>query len=188
VSGFDQAVLAKLSTSCRTPQQWLHFRDAVGCSSPMMVSVYQRDRAVNSCLAHVPRPMEQALRHCRACGQCGQVDALTLCGKVRVRHYSARMYMIERIPHAAARTCPPQSLLQPVAVHASTFPRCADAVTMVQARNYPIQRTPRRVHTTQRRTPRRWIGSTRDWSPIGTVYLNPIKQEVRVSPIALPMR
>jgi transposase InsO family protein len=40
----------------------------------------------------------------------------------------------------------------------------------------------------QRRTPRRWTGSTRNWSPVGAVYLNPIKQEVRVSPIASPMR
>jgi putative transposase len=40
----------------------------------------------------------------------------------------------------------------------------------------------------QRRTPRRWTGSTRNWSPVGAVYLNPIKQEVRVSPIASPIR
>ena len=40
----------------------------------------------------------------------------------------------------------------------------------------------------RRRTPRRWTGSTRDWSPVGAVYLNPIKQEVHVSPISSPMR
>jgi putative transposase len=40
----------------------------------------------------------------------------------------------------------------------------------------------------QRRTPRRWTGSTRDWSPVEAVYLNPIKQEVRVSPISSPLR
>jgi putative transposase len=40
----------------------------------------------------------------------------------------------------------------------------------------------------QQRTPRRWTGSTRNWSPVGAVYLNPIKQEVRVSPISSPMR
>ena len=40
----------------------------------------------------------------------------------------------------------------------------------------------------QRRTPRRWTGSTRNWSPVGAVYLNPIKQEVRISPIASPIR
>lgn len=38
------------------------------------------------------------------------------------------------------------------------------------------------------RTPRRWTGDTRNWSPVGPVYLNPIKQEVRVSPIASPVR
>lgn len=40
----------------------------------------------------------------------------------------------------------------------------------------------------RRRTPRRWTGETRNWSPVGAVYLNPIKQEVRVSPIASPVR
>ena len=39
-----------------------------------------------------------------------------------------------------------------------------------------------------RHTPRRWSGSTRDWSPIESVYLNPIKQEVRVTPISSPIR
>lgn len=37
------------------------------------------------------------------------------------------------------------------------------------------------------RTPRRWTGPTRDWSPIGDVYLNPVKQEVRIQPIATPV-
>lgn len=36
----------------------------------------------------------------------------------------------------------------------------------------------------RRRTPRRWTRNTRNWSPVGAVYLNPIKQEVRVTPIA----
>ena len=30
----------------------------------------------------------------------------------------------------------------------------------------------------KKRTPRRWTGSTRDWAPIGAVYLNPAKHEV----------
>ena len=37
------------------------------------------------------------------------------------------------------------------------------------------------------RTPRRWSRSTRNWSPIGAVYLNPVKQENRVQPIATPV-
>lgn len=45
------------------------------------------------------------------------------------------------------------------------------------------------VYTAARgRTPTRWTGNTRNWSPVGAVYLNPIKQEVRVSPIASPVR
>jgi putative transposase len=40
----------------------------------------------------------------------------------------------------------------------------------------------------QQRTPRRWTRSTRNWSPVGAVYLNPVKQEVRVAPIASPAR
>jgi transposase InsO family protein len=45
------------------------------------------------------------------------------------------------------------------------------------------------VYTAARcRTPRRWSGETRNWSPIGAVYLNPVKQEVRVHPIASPLR
>lgn len=37
------------------------------------------------------------------------------------------------------------------------------------------------------RTPQRWSGPTRDWSPIGAVYLNPVKQEARIQPIATPV-
>ena len=45
------------------------------------------------------------------------------------------------------------------------------------------------VYTAARqRTPRRWTRSTRNWSPVGAVYLNPVKQEVRVAPIASPVR
>jgi len=40
----------------------------------------------------------------------------------------------------------------------------------------------------RQRTPRRWTRSTRNWSPVGAVYLNPVKQEVRVAPIASPVR
>jgi len=36
-------------------------------------------------------------------------------------------------------------------------------------------------------TPRRWSRSTRTWSPIGAVYLNPVKQEARIQPIATPV-
>lgn len=45
------------------------------------------------------------------------------------------------------------------------------------------------VYTAARgRMPSRWTGNTRNWSPVGAVYLNPIKQEVRTSPIASPVR
>jgi transposase InsO family protein len=45
------------------------------------------------------------------------------------------------------------------------------------------------VYTEARcRKPRRWTGKTRNWSPVGAVYLNPIKQEVRINPIASPVR
>ena len=41
------------------------------------------------------------------------------------------------------------------------------------------------VYTTaKRRTPRRWSRHTRNWQPIGAVYLNPIKHEVRTPPLA----
>jgi transposase InsO family protein len=53
----------------------------------------------------------------------------------------------------------------------------------------PILAKRHEVYTrAQRRAPRRWTSTTRDWSPIGAVYLNPIKQEVRVAPIASPVR
>lgn len=39
----------------------------------------------------------------------------------------------------------------------------------------------------KKRTPRRWTGPTRNWTPVGPVYLNPVKQEVRVHPIAMPV-
>jgi putative transposase len=38
----------------------------------------------------------------------------------------------------------------------------------------------------RRRTPRRWSGPTRNWTPIGAVYLNPVKQETHVTPLASP--
>jgi putative transposase len=38
-----------------------------------------------------------------------------------------------------------------------------------------------------KRTPRRWTGPTRNWSPIGAVYLNPVKQEARIQPLATPV-
>lgn len=34
------------------------------------------------------------------------------------------------------------------------------------------------------RTPRRWTGHTRNWTPIGAVYLNPVKQEIHIPTIA----
>lgn len=39
----------------------------------------------------------------------------------------------------------------------------------------------------QARTPQRWSRSTRNWSPIGAVYLNPVKQEIRTLPLATPV-
>ncbi len=39
----------------------------------------------------------------------------------------------------------------------------------------------------RRRNPRRWSGSTRTWSPVGPVYLNPEKVTERVEPMALPL-
>ncbi len=39
----------------------------------------------------------------------------------------------------------------------------------------------------KKRCPRRWSGATRDWSPIGAVYLNPIKHTVQVAPMATPV-
>ncbi len=37
------------------------------------------------------------------------------------------------------------------------------------------------------RTPRRWTGPTRNWTPVGAVFLNPAKHEVRIQPIATPV-
>jgi len=37
------------------------------------------------------------------------------------------------------------------------------------------------------RAPRRWTGNTRNWTPVGDVFLNPIKREVRVPPLATPV-
>ena len=39
----------------------------------------------------------------------------------------------------------------------------------------------------KKRTPQRWTGPTRNWSPIGAVYLNPVKQEERIQPLATPV-
>jgi putative transposase len=65
--------------------------------------------------------------------------------------------------------------------------RHTERSTLAQER--PILSTRHDVYAAaQRRTPRRWTGSTRNWSHVGAVYLNPIKQEVRVSPIASPIR
>jgi transposase-like protein len=56
-------------------------------------------------------------------------------------------------------------------------------------RERPVLEQRHDVYTAaQRRNPRRWTGSTRNWSPVGAVYLNPIKQEVRIHPIASPIR
>lgn len=40
----------------------------------------------------------------------------------------------------------------------------------------------------QRKTPSRWSGPTRDWSPVGPVFLNPVRQEVRTPPLAVAIR
>jgi putative transposase len=56
-------------------------------------------------------------------------------------------------------------------------------------RERPLLANRHEVYTqAQRRTPRRWSRRTRNWTPVGAVYLNPIKQEVRVAPIASPVR
>jgi transposase InsO family protein len=39
----------------------------------------------------------------------------------------------------------------------------------------------------RKRTPRRWTGETRNWAPVGAVYLNPVKHEVHIAPIATPI-
>lgn len=38
----------------------------------------------------------------------------------------------------------------------------------------------------KKRAPRRWTGPIRNWTPVGAVYLNPVKQEVRIQSIAIP--
>jgi transposase InsO family protein len=40
----------------------------------------------------------------------------------------------------------------------------------------------------KRRTPRRWTGDARNWTPVGPVFLNPVRQEVRTLPIAVPIQ
>lgn len=46
----------------------------------------------------------------------------------------------------------------------------------------------RRVYAAARhRSPQRWSGPTRNWTEIGAVFLNPVKQEVRTQPLALPL-
>jgi putative transposase len=53
----------------------------------------------------------------------------------------------------------------------------------------PILAHRHEVYTTAKgRMPRRWTRGTRNWSPVGAVYLNPVKQEVRISPIASAVR
>lgn len=39
----------------------------------------------------------------------------------------------------------------------------------------------------RKRTPRRWSGQTRNWAPMGAVYLNPAKATDRVEPLAVPI-
>lgn len=49
----------------------------------------------------------------------------------------------------------------------------------------PILAHRHEVYTTAKeRTPRRWSRQTRNWTPVGAVYLNPVKQEVRTPPLA----
>lgn len=46
----------------------------------------------------------------------------------------------------------------------------------------------RRVYTAaRRRAPNRWSGQTRNWTEVGAVFLNPVKEEVRTQPLALPV-
>jgi putative transposase len=52
-------------------------------------------------------------------------------------------------------------------------------------RDRPILAHRHDVYTdAKRRTPRRWSRHTRNWTPVGAVYLNPIKHEVRTPPLA----
>jgi putative transposase len=53
----------------------------------------------------------------------------------------------------------------------------------------PILANRHEIYTAAKeRTPRRWTRATRNWSPVGAVYLNPVKQEVRINPIASAVR
>jgi putative transposase len=46
----------------------------------------------------------------------------------------------------------------------------------------------RRVYAAaKRRVPQRWSGQTRNWTQVGAVFLNPVKEEVRTQPLALPI-
>jgi transposase InsO family protein len=66
--------------------------------------------------------------------------------------------------------------------------RYVTPATRHSGRECPVLANRHDVYTAaKRRTPRRWTCSTRNWSPVGAVYLNPIKQEVRISPIASPI-
>lgn len=54
-------------------------------------------------------------------------------------------------------------------------------------RDRPLLQHRHDIYTTaKRRTPRRWSRGTRNWTPVGAVYLNPIKHEVRTPPLATP--
>ena len=67
--------------------------------------------------------------------------------------------------------------------------RYVTPVTRDSGKERPVLAHRHDVYTAAlQRTPRRWTRSTRNWSPVGAVYLNPIKQEVRVTPIASPVR
>jgi putative transposase len=50
-----------------------------------------------------------------------------------------------------------------------------------------LARRQRVYRDAKKRTPRRWTGPTRNWTPVGPVYLNPVKQEVHIVPIASPV-
>src|SRR5689334_24325237 len=47
---------------------------------------------------------------------------------------------------------------------------------------------PRRVHDGEAVTPRRWSRHTRNWTPVGAVYLNPIKDEAHRAARVVPVR
>ncbi|MCC7538990.1 MAG: IS3 family transposase, partial [Deltaproteobacteria bacterium] len=55
-------------------------------------------------------------------------------------------------------------------------------------RDRAILRQRTAVYATARsNNPRRWTGRTRDWTPVGPVFLNPVKQEIRIPAIATPV-